>query len=260
MPTWSSSSVARMSAAFLFMPKCVSSASRICRPIVSTGFNDVIGSWKIIAISLPRILRSSLSRSVSRSRPPKSVVPPVTRPARGRMPSSESAVTLLPQPDSPTMPSVSPAATSNEMPLTAWTVPRWVWNSTRRPSTWRRAGELDPATQFGVEGFAEGVADQVEAERRDHDRDAGEDREPRCDLEVLIRARQHRAPLRPRGVLVAEAEEAQAGHVDDCRREGERPLHDHRGDRVRKDVPVQDSEPAHADGPRGEHEVVLALR
>ena len=42
------------------MPKCVSSASRICRPIVSTGLSEVIGSWKIIAISRPRIERSSL--------------------------------------------------------------------------------------------------------------------------------------------------------------------------------------------------------
>ena len=39
-----------------------------------------------------------------------------------------SDVTLLPQPDSPTMPRVSPGATSNEIPLTAWTVPRLVQN------------------------------------------------------------------------------------------------------------------------------------
>ena len=45
------------------MSKCVSSASRICRPIVSTGFRLVIGSWKIIAMSLPRMSRSSLSVS-----------------------------------------------------------------------------------------------------------------------------------------------------------------------------------------------------
>ena len=36
---------------------CCSSTCSICRPIVSTGFSDVIGSWKIIAISRPRIVR-----------------------------------------------------------------------------------------------------------------------------------------------------------------------------------------------------------
>ena len=35
-------------------------ASMSCLPIVCTGFSDVIGSWKIIAMSLPRISRSAL--------------------------------------------------------------------------------------------------------------------------------------------------------------------------------------------------------
>ena len=42
------------------MPKCTSSASRICRPMVSTGLSEVIGSWKIIAISRPRIVAQLL--------------------------------------------------------------------------------------------------------------------------------------------------------------------------------------------------------
>ena len=33
-------------------------ASTSWRPILWTGFSDVIGSWKIIAMSLPRISRS----------------------------------------------------------------------------------------------------------------------------------------------------------------------------------------------------------
>ena len=64
--------------------------------------------------------RSSSSESFSRSRSVEHArVPEVTRPARARIPSSASEVTLLPQPDSPTIPSVSPGAMSNEMPLTA---------------------------------------------------------------------------------------------------------------------------------------------
>ena len=51
------------------MPLCSSSASLIWRPIVSTGLSEVIGSWKIIAMSLPRIRRISSSFSLSRSLP-----------------------------------------------------------------------------------------------------------------------------------------------------------------------------------------------
>ena len=39
------------------MPLWSSSASLIWRPIVSTGFSEVIGSWKIMAMSLPRTFR-----------------------------------------------------------------------------------------------------------------------------------------------------------------------------------------------------------
>ena len=77
MPTRSSASARPLVRVLaLDIPKCVSSASRICRPIVSTGFSDVIGSWKIIAISRPRTERSSRSESCIRSRPPKSALPP----------------------------------------------------------------------------------------------------------------------------------------------------------------------------------------
>ena len=75
----------------------------------STGLSEVIGSWKIIEISLPRMRSISGSLSSSRSRPSKRIAPPTMRPGglatRRRI---DSAVTLLPQPDSPTTPSVSP--------------------------------------------------------------------------------------------------------------------------------------------------------
>ena len=44
-------------------------------------------------------------------------------------------VTLLPEPDSPTMPSTSPGATSNETPSTARTSPSSVRKETRRSRT-----------------------------------------------------------------------------------------------------------------------------
>ena len=77
---------------------------------MSTGLSEVIGSWKIIAISLPRIARISASRQleqVAAVEEDLALDDPARRIGIRRM--IESAVTLLPQPDSPTTPSVSPA-------------------------------------------------------------------------------------------------------------------------------------------------------
>ena len=53
----------------------------------------------------------------------------------GSRPMAARAVTDLPDPDSPTMPSTSPGAMEKSMPRTAWTVPAFVRNSTSSPST-----------------------------------------------------------------------------------------------------------------------------
>src|SRR5436190_8957126 len=258
MPTWSISSAARDVAACLPRPRCVSRLSRIWRPIVSTGFRLVIGSWKIIAISLPRIWRSAESERPIRSRPSKSARPRVTLPLRARIPSSASEVTLFPQPDSPTSPSVSPGSIEKETPLTAWTGPRDVRKRTCRSSTASSASATVP--QLRVERLAQAVADQVEAEHRDHDRDSREDREERRTLEIAVDLGQHRPPLRRARVLRAEPEEAETGDVDDRGRQRERALHDHRRDRVREDVREEDPAPLYADGTRSQDEIRLALR
>ena len=49
----------------------------------------------------------------------------------------DSPVVLFPQPDSPTMPTHSPSATSNDTPSTATTEPVRMRNSVRRFSTCR---------------------------------------------------------------------------------------------------------------------------
>src|SRR5919201_1224568 len=163
MPTRSSDSAAVFSASLRSMPKCVSSASRICRPIVSTGFNDVIGSWKIIAISRPRMRRSARSLWRIRSAPSNTAVPDSTRPLRASRPRMASDVTLFPHPDSPTIPSVSPDAMSNEIPFTACTVPRRVQKRTWRLST-ERSAVLSTAAQLRIERLPQAVPDEVEPE------------------------------------------------------------------------------------------------
>ncbi len=89
-------------------------------PTVCRGFSDEYGSWKIIWISA-RIGFSSLRLAWPISRPAYLMLPSVGSSSRD---ASRPAVDL-PQPDSPTRPSVSPACTVRSMPSTAWTLPTW---------------------------------------------------------------------------------------------------------------------------------------
>ena len=91
----------------------------------------VLEDHRDLAAADPAQLASRRARS---GRGPRTSRVPLRHRAgsRARIPSSASEVTLLPQPDSPTIPSVSPGAISNETPLTACTVPRVVLNRTRR--------------------------------------------------------------------------------------------------------------------------------
>ena len=86
----------------------------------ATGLSEVIGSWKIIEICAPRM--SSIARRglpISSS-PAKRIEPATVCPGgSGTRRMMDSAVTLLPQPDSPTIASVVPASTANETPSTA---------------------------------------------------------------------------------------------------------------------------------------------
>ena len=111
--------------------------SAIWSPIVSTGLSEVIGSWKIIEMRLPRTARICLSES-SVSSVPSNRTEPLICVCFGLSDTSrmtDSADTLLPQPDSPTMHSVSPRCTSNETPSTARTVPSRVRKWVRRSRT-----------------------------------------------------------------------------------------------------------------------------
>ena len=68
-----------------------------------------MGSWKMKPIFRPRSRRISERDSFRMSIPSKMIWPSVIWPGgSGTRRTSDSAVTLLPQPDSPTRPSVSP--------------------------------------------------------------------------------------------------------------------------------------------------------
>src|SRR6266508_4783596 len=153
--------------------------------------------------------RSARSLCRMRSAPSKTAAPDSTRPLRASRPRIASDVTLFPHPDSPTIPSVSPGAMSNVIPLTACTVPRRVEKRTCRSSTERRAS-LATGAQLRIKRLAQPVPDQVEPEDRDDDRDSRDDREERPDGQIVVHVGEHRPPLRRRRILWAEPEKAEA--------------------------------------------------
>ena len=110
--------------------------SVICVPIVRIGFIDAMGSWDTMLISRPRTLRATL---LSRSdRPLHRTSPPMIRPGNSISPRAARAMVLLPDPDSPTIPSDSPASTVKETSRTAWTVPPRAGKTTSRLRISRR--------------------------------------------------------------------------------------------------------------------------
>ena len=98
--------------------------STIWLPTLKTGDRDVIGFWKIMDMSFPLNSSSSFWLSLRTSVPLKSMDPPTIFPVlAGRRWMMELDVTLLPEPDSPTMPRISPFSTSKLTPSTALLTP-----------------------------------------------------------------------------------------------------------------------------------------
>jgi hypothetical protein len=98
-------------------PRTVSTSASAW-PIVSLGLSALSWSWKTIAASRRRAV-SAAARSSARSAPPNRMRPAVI----GIRPSTARASVLLPLPDSPTMPTDSPAGTRRLIPFSA-TTPR----------------------------------------------------------------------------------------------------------------------------------------
>src|SRR6266540_3161430 len=93
--------------------------SPMISPIRMRGLSDAYGSWKMICI-LRRISRIADPDRDDSSRPSKVMVPRVGSMSRTR----QRPRVVLPQPDSPTRPTVSPSSTSRLTPSTALTCSR----------------------------------------------------------------------------------------------------------------------------------------
>src|SRR5262245_48843156 len=165
IPTAFRASTARAFACALEMSSlCSRTASTSCFPIVCTGLRLVIGSWKIIEISLPRICRSREEDICSRSSPLK-IASPLTIELRfGFSPITVSMLTLLPEPDSPTMPSVRPASTEKATSSTAFTMP----SSDREPRAEPQLRQPDSRIDHRIENIDD-ETDDDDDDRGEHD-------------------------------------------------------------------------------------------
>src|SRR5215469_6710890 len=180
--------------------------------MVLVGSSEVSGSWKIIAMSLPRSLRSSASGRAASSRPSSLIDPPTILPPGGSSLMIDRPVIDLPQPDSPTSPSVSPGSMCRSTLPTACTTDllSWIWVDR---SVISRTGAIRGAPQLGqwacraghdrsaaaqphVQRVAQGIADEVAGHHHQHD--AGTDREhqpPGAVLQVFNALGQHVSPV-----------------------------------------------------------------
>ena len=117
---------------------CCCTASLICSPQVKTGFRLVIGSWKImldlVAADVAHLFVGCLEEVVAVRGSPRRRSSRALDEAHHR-----EARDALPQPDSPTTPSVWPWPISNVTPSTALTVPSCVKKWVLRPLISREA-------------------------------------------------------------------------------------------------------------------------
>ena len=117
-------------------------------PTVWRGSSEEYGSWKTIWKRRRWRLQAQIARRASRSTPSRRI-----EPSRGSMMRTIARPTVvLPNPDSPTSPSVSPRLIVRLTPSTAWTqpvvrrrIPLVTGNQTRRPSTSRWACATAPS-------------------------------------------------------------------------------------------------------------------
>src|SRR5882672_9929239 len=249
-------------------------------PTVWTGLNEDIGSWKMRAISAPRMDRisepfgASFARSTtwpvsvsSGAGRRKRISPSTIQPGRSTIRRMDLAVTLLPQPLSPTIPSVAPGYKSKLTPSTAFTSPsscgKYVFKFRTDSSGWPAPATGDSRMMsslpaIGVGGIPQSIAQEVER-HDDDDHRHGREHEPGRDghrLDVLGLLQQD-APA-DRGRAQAEPQEAQRGLADDHRGQGQRGGRD---DVARERGHHVDEDRAHLaapDQPGRDHEIFFA--
>ncbi len=184
------------------------STSPICRPTVSTGFSEVIGSWKMYAMSRPRTARSARSLAPTSSVPVQPDRAGDRRALRGQQPGERhrgdalAAAGLADDAED-----LARRRASKSTPSTASTGAVLGAEATVRSRTSRTGGVVagpcggdgaSSAAPFGSRASRRRVAEQVEREGEQHDREAGDDRHPRARAANCWASDEHHAQARGR--------------------------------------------------------------
>ena len=270
---WHSSSAAT-AAARRPRPRWSRSGSEICRPIRITGLSDVRGSWNTMAMRRRAARRTSRSDRPSSSTPSKRTLP-LTVAASGASPTIASAVSVLPDPDSPMIPSRPPSAIcerhavddappadlDDRSSTSSSTAHRrsagsatTAGSSTMVDDAGERRRRRGPPAQARVDGVAQAVAEQVEAERGGDHGEAGEHERARVDRHRLLQGLQHASPRRRRHRRQPEVAQRRLGQHGE--RGDQRELHDDGRRDVRDDV-APHRPPRRRPRRGGRHDVVL---
>ena len=186
MRTRSSSSTARRFAARRVIERCCSSTSAIWRPTRNDGLSDVIGSWKTNATWRPRIRRICRGDAVSRSMPSKRALPVDLRRRRQQPHEAHQADAL---------PAAGLADDAEHLALVERE--RQVVDRLDDAVVGLEADAepVDLEQRHGlarrprIEDVAQAVAEQVERQRAEEDREAGVEDELRRRLVVVLARR-----------------------------------------------------------------------
>src|ERR1700712_4515751 len=100
-------------------------------------------------------------------------------------------VTLLPEPDSPTTPTTSPGATLRSIRSTAGKPLKL----TARLRMVNKSLMSRHPFEFGIERVAQAIAEKIDGEHGNQDRQAGHGHDPPRAFNVIARRSQHGAPF-----------------------------------------------------------------
>src|SRR5215472_14103190 len=203
-------------------------SSRICAPTVNSGLKEPKGSCGMNVMRRPRtscaIRRCGMAK---RSSPANQMLPVSALAFPARMPRMVLASVVLPQPDSPTRPMISPVRIVRLTPSSTLAAPASVTKETRRVSTSRRLSPGVATSDPWIEDIAQAVAQKIEAH---HDQENGKARRQRGPPglgQELARFGDHATPLRLRR-RGAEAEEPQRAGREDGKTHADGGAHDDR--------------------------------
>src|SRR5215472_17751291 len=163
----------------------------------------------------------------SKFSPANRMVPPSVRAFFAMVPRIALASVVLPQPDSPTSPMISPGRIVKLTPSSTLATPCSVANETRRFSTSRRLSPGDCTANPWIEDIAQPIAQEVEAHHYEKDGKSRCQRIPPGLGQEFARFGDHAPPFRRRR-WCAETEEAERAGGEDGETHADRRAHDDR--------------------------------